>query len=110
MSSQDTHDEKVKPPGKVANKKTPVAKTPAKAPKEKPVKPKKEVIKPGKPIKPDPTPKSKVVDQQPGVVRSITYYKASKTNQDDQRGGTSYNFDLNNLYTLQSTFMKSKSM
>ncbi|XP_012705492.2 olfactomedin-like protein 2A [Fundulus heteroclitus] len=84
--AQDTRDEKAKPPAKVANKKVPAGKPPSKAPKEKPFKPKKEVIKPGKPAKPDPTPKSKVVGHQPGVVRSITYYKASKTNEDDQRG------------------------
>ncbi|MEQ2193413.1 Olfactomedin-like protein 2A [Xenoophorus captivus] len=84
--TQDTRDEKAKPPVKVENKKSPVAKPPSKAPKEKPVKPKKEAIKPGKPAKPDPTSKSKVVGHQPGVVRSITYYKASETTEDDQRG------------------------
>lgn len=99
MSSQNSHDQKAKPPGKVANKKTTGAKPPPKAPKEKPVKPKKEVMKPVKAAKPDPTPKSKVAGHQPGVVRSITYYKASKTNEDDQRGGKGFN-GIKNLFSL----------
>ncbi|XP_038126963.1 olfactomedin-like protein 2A [Cyprinodon tularosa] len=80
--AQDTRDEKAKPAIKVANKKTPASKIP----KEKPIKPKKEVTKAGKPAKPDPTAKSKVVGHQPSIVRSITYYKASRMNEDGQRG------------------------
>lgn len=87
MHSQDTNDEKTKEAGKIPNKKTPAAKPPPKSPKEKIVKPKKEVIKPGKPVKPDATARPRVVGHQPGVVRGITYYKASKTDDDEHRGG-----------------------
>ncbi|KAI3372062.1 hypothetical protein L3Q82_006700 [Scortum barcoo] len=85
--AQDTNDEKTKEAVKVPNKKTPGAKPPPKSPKEKVVKPKKEVIKPGKLVKPDPTAKAKVVGHQPGVVRGITYYKAAKSEEDEHRGG-----------------------
>uniref|UniRef100_A0A3Q2D6N4 Olfactomedin-like 2A n=1 Tax=Cyprinodon variegatus TaxID=28743 RepID=A0A3Q2D6N4_CYPVA len=88
--AQDTRDEKAKPAIKVANKKTPASKIP----KEKPIKPKKEVTKAGKPAKPDPTAKSKVVGHQPSIVRSITYYKASRMNEDGQRGGKRFKFGL----------------
>ncbi|KAJ0067829.1 hypothetical protein NL108_011056 [Boleophthalmus pectinirostris] len=89
--AQETNDEKSKD-GLKLNKKTPVAKPNAKAPKEKVLKPKKEVIKPAKPQKPDPTAKTKV-GHQPGVVRGITYYKATKTDEDERReenSGKSY--------------------
>ncbi|XP_035496638.1 olfactomedin-like protein 2A [Scophthalmus maximus] len=76
---QDTTGEKTKVDVKAPNKKTPAAKPPLKPPKEKVVKPKKEVIKAGKLVKPDPTAKAKAVGHQPGVVRGITYYKAAKT-------------------------------
>ncbi|KAM4577199.1 olfactomedin-like protein 2A [Odontesthes bonariensis] len=84
--AQGTRDEKTKTGVKVPNKKTPAAKPPPKPPKEKLVKPKKEVLKPVKAAKPDPTAKAKVVGHQPGVVRGITYYKASKTDEDEHRG------------------------
>lgn len=84
--TQDTNDEKTKEAVKIPNKKTPAAKLSPKTPKEKVVKTKKEVIKPGKPAKPDPTAKAKVVGHQPGVVRGITYYKAAKTDEDEHRG------------------------
>uniref|UniRef100_G3NH66 Olfactomedin like 2A n=1 Tax=Gasterosteus aculeatus aculeatus TaxID=481459 RepID=G3NH66_GASAC len=84
--TQDTNDEKAKDTLKVPNKKTSAAKLLPKPPKEKVVKPKKEVIKPGKPAKPDPTAKAKVAGHQPGVVRGITYYKAAKTDEDEHRG------------------------
>ena len=90
MSLQGTRDEKTKAGVKVPNKKTPAAKPPPKPPKEKLVKPKKEVLKPVKPAKPDPTAKAKVVGHQPGVVRGITYYKASKTDEGEHRGGESF--------------------
>ncbi|XP_040051274.1 olfactomedin-like protein 2A isoform X2 [Gasterosteus aculeatus] len=83
--TQDTNDEKAKDTLKVPNKKTSAAKLLPKPPKEKVVKPKKEVIKPGKPAKPDPTAKAKVAGHQPGVVRGITYYKAAKTDEDEHR-------------------------
>ncbi|CAB1321769.1 unnamed protein product [Coregonus sp. 'balchen'] len=60
-------------------------------PKEKVVKPKKESTKPGKPIKPDPTAKAKVVGHQPGVVRGITYYKAAKVDGDEHSAGSKDN-------------------
>lgn len=71
--------EAVKPPGK----KSPVVKPPPKPPKEKPVKPKKEPPPPKtpKPAKPEPTPKSKPSSHQPGVIRGITYYKATRTDE-----------------------------
>ncbi|XP_061881696.1 olfactomedin-like protein 2A [Entelurus aequoreus] len=84
-SVQDTKDERTKAPLKAANKKPPGSKPPPK-PKEKVVKPKKEVIKSEKVLKPDPTAKSKVVGQQQGVVRGITYYKAAKTDKEEVRG------------------------
>lgn len=87
---QDTNDEKTKEAGKIPNKKNPAAKPSPKQPKEKVVKPKKEVIKPGKLARPDPTAKAKVVGHQPGVVRGITYYKAAKTDEDEHRGGESF--------------------
>uniref|UniRef100_A0A3B4B5X2 Olfactomedin-like domain-containing protein n=1 Tax=Periophthalmus magnuspinnatus TaxID=409849 RepID=A0A3B4B5X2_9GOBI len=86
--AQETNDEKSKDAVKLTNKKIPVAKAPAKQPKEKVLKPKKEVIKPVKPLKPDPTAKTKI-GHQPGVVRGITYYKATKTDGDEHREGES---------------------
>lgn len=87
---QDTNDEKINVAVKLPNKKSPAAKPPPKPAKEKAVKPKKEVVKPGKPVKPDPTVKAKVVGSQPGVVRGITYYKAAKSEDDEHRGGESF--------------------
>lgn len=84
--AQTSNADKTKEAVKIPNKKNPPAKPPPKPPKEKVVKPKKEVIKHGKLLKPDPTAKSKVVGHQPGVVRGITYYKASKTDEDEHRG------------------------
>lgn len=77
------------------------AKPPPKPPKEKAVKPKKEVVKPEKPVKPDPTVKPKVVGHQPGVVRGITYYKASKADKDEHEGGESF-FLFFFIYSLSS--------
>lgn len=96
---QDTNDEKTKEAVKIPNKKAPGAKLPPKPPKEKVVKPKKEVIKSVKPVKPDPTAKAKVVGHQPGVVRGITYYKAAKSDEDEHRGGESFHL---NCETQQS--------
>ncbi|XP_017288468.1 olfactomedin-like protein 2A isoform X2 [Kryptolebias marmoratus] len=83
--AQDTRDVRTKTL-KLPNKKTPAANPLSKPTKEKAVKPKKEVIKPGKPVKPDPTVRAKVVSHQPGVVKSMTYYKASKADEDEHRG------------------------
>lgn len=82
----------------MANKKNPGAKPLPKPPKEKVIKPKKEIIKPGKVVKPGPTSKAKVVAHQPGVVRAITYYKASKTDEDEQGEGESSNRTAQLLY------------
>ena len=75
---QGTAEEKIKD-GKASPKKS----ASPKAAKEKPVKPKKELSKPAKPTKPDPGSKEKVLGHQPGVIRGITYYKASKSDHDD---------------------------
>lgn len=88
---------KTKEAVKIPNKKSPAVKPPPKPPKEKVVKPKKEVIKHGKLVKPDPTVKTKVVGHQPGVVRGITYYKASKADEDEHRGGEGFG----SLYTFR---------
>lgn len=73
---------------KYPTKKGPASKPPPKPPKEKIVKPKKEVVKPAKPAKPDPTVKAKAAGHQPGVIRGITYYKAAKMD-DAEHGGSS---------------------
>lgn len=100
--AQDTNDEKTKEAVKIPNKKTPGAKAPPKPPKEKAVKPKKEVIKPGKPVKPDPTAKAKVVGNQPGVVRGITYYKAAKTDEDEHRDHSAKTYMVHHITENQS--------
>lgn len=82
------------------NKKTPGAKPPPKPSKEKVVKSKKEVIKTVKLTRPEPTTKVKVVGQQPGVVRGITYYKAFKADEDEHREGEMFQLYLYTLYTL----------
>lgn len=84
---QGANDEKGKEAGNTANKKSPGVKPLPKPPKEKVVKPKKEVIKAAKLAKPGPTAKAKVVGHQPGVVRGITYYKASKSDEEEQGEG-----------------------
>ncbi|KAG7461459.1 hypothetical protein JOB18_040568 [Solea senegalensis] len=74
--AQDTNGAKTV---KALNKKASAVKPPLKPPKEKVVKVvTKEVVKPGKAVKPNPTAKAKVAGHQPGVVRGITYYKAAK--------------------------------
>lgn len=78
--AQGTESKKSKDALKPPNKKAPAVKPPPKTPKDKPVKPKKETpAKPSKPAKPDPTTKTKTLVHQSGVIRGITYYKASKT-------------------------------
>lgn len=84
---QGANDERRKEAVNTANKKSPGVKPLPKPPKEKITKPKKEIIKPGKLVKPSPTAKAKVVGHQPGVVRGITYYKASKSDEEEQREG-----------------------
>lgn len=78
--AQGTENKKSKEAIKPPNKKPPAVKPPPKQPKEKPVKPKKEApAKASKPAKPDPTTKTKTSVHQTGVIRGITYYKASKS-------------------------------
>lgn len=86
---QGANDEKAKEAGNAGNKKAAGVKPPPKPPKEKVVKPKKEAIKAGKAAKPGPTAKAKVVGQQPAVVRGITYYKASRSDEEEQGEGES---------------------
>lgn len=74
---QDTAGEKTKEASKYPAKKQEKAKAPPKAAKEKLVKPKKEVTKP------DPTGKVKATGHQTGVIRGITYYKATKADGRD---------------------------
>ncbi|CAM4715022.1 hypothetical protein PO909_018083 [Leuciscus waleckii] len=78
--AQGTESKKSKEVLKPPNKKPPAVKPPPKQPKEKPVKPKKEApAKASKLAKPDPTSKTKTLVHQTGVIRGITYYKASRT-------------------------------
>ncbi|KAI2661455.1 Olfactomedin-like protein 2A [Labeo rohita] len=82
--AQGTENKKSKEVIKSPNKKPPAVKPPAKQPKEKQVKPKKETpAKASKPAKPDPTSKTKTLVHQGGVIRGITYYKASKTDDSE---------------------------
>lgn len=98
---QDTRDVKTKTL-KLPNKKTPAVISPPKPTKEKAVKPKKENIKPGKAGKPEPTVRTKVVGHQPGVVKSMTYYKASITDEEEHGGGETLQFGFNTLFTFQA--------
>lgn len=100
---QDTNDEKSKDAVKPPNKKPPASKSPPKLTKEKVIKPKKENIKPGKPVKPDPTAKAKVVGHQPGVVRGITYYKAAKADGDEHGTGGKDNTARTHTHTIKES-------
>ncbi|TNN38259.1 Olfactomedin-like protein 2A [Liparis tanakae] len=101
-TAQDTHDERTKETVRAPNKKTPAAKLSPKPPKEKVVKPKKEVIKAGRPAKPDPTARAKGAGHQPGVVRGITYYKAAKTAEDEHRGDHIRTYTVHHITEKQS--------
>ncbi|KAK0136416.1 Olfactomedin-like protein 2A [Merluccius polli] len=93
---QRTAEEKIKD-GKASPKKLT-------NPKEKPVKPKKEPSKPGKPTKPDPSAKEKVVGHQAGVVRGITYYKASKSDLDDHAtAGRDHSAKTHNVHQIKGS-------
>lgn len=102
--AQETTDEKSKDAVKLTNKKAPASKPLPKPAKDKVLKPKKEVVKPVKPVKPDPTAKTKVVGHQPGVVRGITYYKASKTDEDEHREDNSakHSYTVHHVKETQS--------
>ncbi|XP_067232299.1 olfactomedin-like protein 2A [Chanodichthys erythropterus] len=80
--AQDTLGTNIKDASKFPAKKPEKGKPPPKPVKEKPPKPKKETTKPNKPSKPEQTElpnKTKPSQNQPGLIRGITYYKATKT-------------------------------
>ncbi|XP_048022757.1 olfactomedin-like protein 2A [Megalobrama amblycephala] len=80
--AQDTLGTNIKDASKFPAKKPEKGKPPPKPVKEKLPKPKKETTKPNKPSKPEQTElpnKSKPSQNQPGLIRGITYYKATKT-------------------------------
>ncbi|XP_077050333.1 olfactomedin-like protein 2A [Siphateles boraxobius] len=80
--AQDTLGTNIKDASKFPAKKPEKGKPPLKPVKEKPAKPKKETTKPNKPSKPEQTElpnKTKPSQNQPGLIRGITYYKATKT-------------------------------
>ncbi|XP_043090377.1 olfactomedin-like protein 2A [Puntigrus tetrazona] len=82
--AQDTLGTNIKDVSKFPAKKPEKGKPPPKPAKEKPAKPKKETTKPNKPGKPEQTElpgKTKPSQNQPGLIRGITYYKATKTEE-----------------------------
>ncbi|KAG1942142.1 olfactomedin-like protein 2A [Pimephales promelas] len=82
--AQDTLGTNIKDASKFPAKKPEKGKPPPKPVKEKPAKPKKETTKPNKPSKPEQTElpnKTKPSQNQPGLIRGITYYKATKTDE-----------------------------
>ncbi|XP_030625687.1 olfactomedin-like protein 2A [Chanos chanos] len=82
--AQDTVEGKTKDVNKYPAKKAEKAKPPPKPVKEKPTKPKKESPKLARP---DSTAKTKAAGNQPGVIRGITYYKATKTDDTEPSNG-----------------------
>ncbi|XP_067280091.1 olfactomedin-like protein 2A isoform X1 [Pseudorasbora parva] len=82
--AQDTLGTNIKDASKFPAKKPEKGKPPPKPVKEKPAKPKKETTKPNKPSKPEQTElptKTKPSQKEPGLIRGITYYKATKTEE-----------------------------
>ncbi|XP_073683594.1 olfactomedin-like protein 2A [Garra rufa] len=82
--AQDTLGTNIKDASKFPAKNPEKGKPPPKPVKEKPAKPKKETVKPNKPGKPEQTElsgKTKPSQNQPGVIRGITYYKATKADE-----------------------------
>ncbi|KAK7143183.1 hypothetical protein R3I93_014376 [Phoxinus phoxinus] len=82
--AQDTLGTNIKDASKFPAKKPEKGKPPPKPVKEKPAKPKKDTTKPNKPSKPEQTElpnKTKPSQNQPGLIRGITYYKATKTDE-----------------------------
>ncbi|XP_016359594.1 olfactomedin-like protein 2A isoform X2 [Sinocyclocheilus anshuiensis] len=88
--AQDTLGTNIKDASKFPAKKPEKGKPPPKPVKEKPAKPKKETTKPNKPGKPEQTElpsKTKPSQNQPGLIRGITYYKATKTDETGNQKG-----------------------
>ncbi|XP_050948319.1 olfactomedin-like protein 2A [Labeo rohita] len=88
--AQDTLGTNIKDASKFPAKKPEKGKPPPKPVKEKPAKPKKETTKPNKPGKPEQTElpgKTKPSQNQPGLIRGITYYKATKTEETGNQKG-----------------------
>ncbi|KAA0719806.1 Olfactomedin-like protein 2A [Triplophysa tibetana] len=85
--SQDTVGMNIKDASKFPKKKPEKAKPPPKPVKEKPGKPKKETTKPGKTEQTEAPSKSKPSQNQPGLIRGITYYKATKTDETSSQNG-----------------------
>ncbi|XP_052392188.1 olfactomedin-like protein 2A [Carassius gibelio] len=88
--AQDTLGTNIKDASKFPAKKPEKGKPPPKPVKEKPVKLKKETTKPNKPGKPEQTElpsKTKPLQNQPGLIRGITYYKATKTDETGNQKG-----------------------
>ncbi|XP_016126743.1 olfactomedin-like protein 2A isoform X1 [Sinocyclocheilus grahami] len=86
----DTLGTNIKDASKFPAKKPEKGKPPPKPVKEKPAKPKKETTKPNKPGKPEQTElpsKTKPSQNQPGLIRGITYYKATKTDETGNQKG-----------------------
>uniref|UniRef100_A0A8C1PZ38 Olfactomedin like 2A n=1 Tax=Cyprinus carpio TaxID=7962 RepID=A0A8C1PZ38_CYPCA len=88
--AQDTLGTNIKDASKFPAKKPEKGKPPPKPVKEKPAKLKKETTKPNKPGKPEQTElpsKTKPSQNQPGLIRGITYYKATKTDETSNQKG-----------------------
>ncbi|XP_002667325.2 olfactomedin-like protein 2A isoform X1 [Danio rerio] len=82
--AQDTLGTNIKDASKFPAKSPEKGKPPPKQVKEKPTKPKKETTKPNKPSKTEQTEqpgKTKTSQNQPGLIRGITYYKSTKTDE-----------------------------
>ncbi|KAI7796013.1 olfactomedin-like protein 2A isoform X2 [Triplophysa rosa] len=85
--AQDTVGTNIKDASKFPKKKQEKAKPPPKPVKEKPGKPKKETTKPSKTEQTEAPSKSKPSQNQPGLIRGITYYKATKTDETSSQSG-----------------------
>lgn len=85
--AQDTVGTNIKNASKFPTKKPEKAKPPPKPVKEKPAKPKKETTKPSKTEQTEVPSKSKPSQNQPGLIRGITYYKATKTDETSSQNG-----------------------
>ncbi|XP_051534053.1 olfactomedin-like protein 2A [Myxocyprinus asiaticus] len=79
--AQETIRTNIKDASKIPTKKPEKVKPPPKPVKEKPAKPKKETTKPSKPDQIELSGKTKPSQNQPGVIRGITYYKVTITDE-----------------------------